>query len=1128
MVFKFRRRITLVLCAACIILCLFLYILINFSVPTIKQPDNDINLEQTEYKDFMQQALKRNEFDDNGKLVIEEPNFIDHESNVKQKFLNNNAFLNKKEMFHEMIIDVKDFSKCPINTEIVPKPDIQMLDVYQEVPFDNPDGGVWKQGWKVEYDPKQFNRHHKLKVFVVPHSHNDPGWLKTFDDYFEYTTKQILSNAVRHLTENSDMRFIWAEISYFSRFYERISEVSKLQVKKLVKNRQLEFVTGGWVMPDEANSHWLSILMQLTEGQEWLKVFLNVTPISSWSIDPFGQSPTMPFILKNSGFENLLIQRTHYSVKKRLAKEKQLEFRWRQIWDDSGETDLLTHMMPFYSYDIPHTCGPDPKICCQFDFKRLPRFGIQCPWNAAPQQINDLNIVERANLIVDQWRKKSVLYKTRSVLIPLGDDFRYSQSTEWKAQRENYEKLFDYINGDPNMFVEAKFATLQDYFDSLRKERNENEFPSLSGDFFTYADRDDHYWSGYYTSRPYHKRMDRVLLHYIRSAEMLRSWLSWESQSKMDELLQNARRQLSLFQHHDGITGTAKDFVVEDYAKRMQQAIKDSRHVMQQAIYKLLTNPEVYSPNYDMTYFFMDDSRWPSPDDSRTTIILGEELPTKYVVFHNSLPQWREEIVEFFVSNPYVEVTDYNMNKIPAQVSFVWCWHKGLQNSASIPQPSTTKFRLIFKVRVPPLGLITYIVHKSKRNEPNSSTTFSKNTILTTEPFTVQHGEFPNQVEFAEPREISLQLEDGPIVAFSQNGLLKSIAKDAHSTHFPTHLEFLKYVTNRRSGAYLFLPDGPATRLSIGSPTVLIQQGDLESSVSTGLPFATHSIILRNNVGSIEIRNIVDIGRMDNNEIIMRISTGIKNNEVFYTDLNGLQIIKRKRFGKLPLQANYYPVPSSIYIEDDKTRLTLLSAQPLGGSSLKSGEIEIMQDRRLAQDDNRGLGQGVLDNKPVIHIFRLLLEDRSSCNQKPHTDFPGGFLTTKSHKELETLLHPIDSFMWNENQWNGLLGIFGKKNEPLEDGIEIGVLKYISVNTIPSGSNLNGHIGIVIHRKYLDECSSGSRIGDGTVNLIRLLDLKTESKIFAAPLTLLRKEKKISNHDISLCPMDLKSFIIER
>jgi alpha-mannosidase II len=182
---------------------------------------------------------------------------------------------------------------------------------------------------------------------------------------------------LRHLNDNENMKFIWAEIVYFSRWYDSLqSKESKDTIKKLIQRKQLEFVTGGWVMPDEACSHWYSILQSLTEGQTWLKTALNITNIkSSWAIDPFGHTSVMPYILKESGFENLLIQRTHYSVKKHLAKSKQLEFRWRQIWDSQGSTDLFTHMMPFYSYDVPHTCGPDPKVCCQFDFKRLPGYG---------------------------------------------------------------------------------------------------------------------------------------------------------------------------------------------------------------------------------------------------------------------------------------------------------------------------------------------------------------------------------------------------------------------------------------------------------------------------------------------------------------------------------------------------------------------------------------------------------------------------------------------------------------------------------------------------------------------------------------------------------------------------------
>lgn len=61
----------------------------------------------------------------------------------------------------------------------------------------------------------------------------------------------------------------------------------------------------------------------------------------------------------------------------------------------------------------------------------------------------------RVGLLIDQYRKKAELYRTRFLVAPLGDDFRYETEKEVNLQFSNYEKMIDYVDSHPEMNVKV-------------------------------------------------------------------------------------------------------------------------------------------------------------------------------------------------------------------------------------------------------------------------------------------------------------------------------------------------------------------------------------------------------------------------------------------------------------------------------------------------------------------------------------------------------------------------------------------------------------------------------------------------------------------------------------------------
>ena len=553
-----------------------------------------------------------------------------------------------------------------------------------------------------------------LKVIVMPHSHNDPGWLKTYEGYFHASTKLILDNAVDKLTKYSNMTFIWTEISFLSMWWDSAHPARKQNLKKLVTEGRFEILTGGWVMTDEANVNLFAMVDQLVEGHQWILDTFGFKPKSSWSVDPFGHGSAFPYLLKSSGVDGMVIMRIHYAWKEWFAKEQSGDFMWRQVWDSKGKDAILCHNFPYDIYSIKGSCGPQAQTCLQFNFAVQP--GSYSEYSGRTVPVTKSNIQDRSETILEQWGKTGSLFPHNVVLVPLGDDFTYTNDAEWDQQYTNYNQIIEYINNN-GYNAQVQWGTLSDYFTAVHSRIA--RFDNLVGDFFVYSDVFSEgvpaYWSGYYSTRPYMKKLSRELESSLRSAEIFYTWAlnlarrvqNTAATSALEAVypgIVKARRNLALFQHHDAITGTAKAFVTHDYGEKLFDGIIGTRNAMKtSAQYILLQDRSLFQRK-----FLESDYERPDYGSREKPLALDVKNGAHILVVLNSHAQDVDEMVSFFVENldsrKNLCVRDPQGRVLPVQFSPTWTTEGFIRLEKSFLEVS-------FLARLPAMSVSKFTVH---------------------------------------------------------------------------------------------------------------------------------------------------------------------------------------------------------------------------------------------------------------------------------------------------------------------------------------------------------------------------------------------------------------------------------
>uniref|UniRef100_A0A672YR33 Alpha-mannosidase n=1 Tax=Sphaeramia orbicularis TaxID=375764 RepID=A0A672YR33_9TELE len=763
-----------------------------------------------------------------------------------------------------------------------------------------------------------------LNVHLVPHTHDDVGWLKTVDQYYygdrndiqHAGVQYILDSVVDQLLKNPDRRFIYVETAFFYRWWKRQDSSMKQTVQQLVNEGRLEFVNGGWCMSDEATTHYSAVIDQMTMGLRFLNDTFGVCgrPRVAWHIDPFGHAREHASMFAQMGYDGFFFGRLDYQDRYQRMMQKEQELLWR------ASDSLTPPMADLFTGILPNGYNPPDGFCWDQSCSDPPI--------RDDPDLEDYNVDD----VVKRFLNISMVYKTNHIIMTMGSDFQYENANLWY---KNLDKLIHYVNAQQDLGsrVNVLYSTPSCYLQELH--RANLTWALKTDDFFPYADDAHDFWTGYFSSRPALKRYERLSNSNLQTCNQLEVLGGPTSTNgpfgKGDS--QTMKKAMAVAQHHDAVSGTEKQHVANDYARRLATGWQHCQVLVSNGL-------AVLSGSTAQRFYcdYLNISVCPLTESSKKFSVNVYNPLGRPVTWPVRLP----------VNGTAYAVSDAAGTSVDCQVLPLSKDTHNVRRSRGFAVNE-----LVFEVQAPPLGFSTYSVSLlqdgplAASTQPRTPTAIQNKFLkVTFDPDTGLLSSFSN-------------LETTQTIKLTQNFYWYN-ASDGNNSE-----------SIQPSGAYIFRPNS-STPFLISSTTSVVQEVRQWFSpwVSQVVRLYAHSrtLELEWTVGPLPIHD--DLGK----EVITRIDTSIESSEIFYTDSNGREVLQRKKDFRPtwhlkqsePIAGNYYPINSRAYIKDDVDQLTVVTDRSQGGSSIHNGSLEIMLHRRLLYDDVRGVAEPLNETSAIF------------------------------------------------------------------------------------------------------------------------------------------------------------------